>query len=768
MTLLAKSRRDSAETTLQEHSEDVLNAFWSLFGTADDPTSLAEHWRQFFRMAANEWHAFYQCALPTMLLHDLGKANTGFQRAVRYEGQQVYRHEHLSALLLTYEKLHNWLNEITDGEAELVIAAIVGHHLHAGRSEIFSLMSAVTALRFEPEGLDLIAAVNQKLGRPDVMTTDRIGIETSWSRASGLAGEPLRNRQRDTAKLLIRVYRKLKPEVDITGRERRLLISIRAALIVADSVASGLTRERKPMLQWVESAFSADMRIDSKYVREKIVDKRIKEIECKSGTFHWQDFQVAAATLPSRSLMLAPCGSGKTLAAWRWIEQQIRNRSTGRIIFLYPTRATATEGFRDYVAWAPEASLVTGTAVWELANGLFDNVVDERKMRDYTTESRLFAIGYWHRRVFSATVDQFLGFMQNSYASICLLPMIVDSVVVIDEVHSFDRSLFAALKSFLKHFDVPVLCMTASLPQTRRDDLEEVGLTIFPEDFSKFQNLSDLAGMPRYRVKRLPNADAAVSVVREAIDRDQCKVLWVVNTVARCQILAQSLVGPNTLCYHSAFTLADRKRRHQEVVSRFQESDGPILAVTTQVCEMSLDLDANVLVTEWAPITSLIQRLGRCNRHAKPGDDKLGKVFVYKPCKEAPYNENDLSGTDEFLEEIDGETVCQNDLQELLAKHGPDGVEPDKYAAFLECGPYAVAREESLRDIDSFTVQAVLDRDIDEFLSLRDARQPTDGFLLPAPRNRASLDIRLGRFPLIVDSNFYSKEYGLERNREAP
>ena len=50
-----------------------------------------------------------------------------------------------------------------------------------------------------------------------------------------------------------------------------------------------------------------------------------------------------------------------------------------RVIFLYPTRATATEGFKDYVAWAPEADagLIHGTAAYEL-DGMFANPATAR------------------------------------------------------------------------------------------------------------------------------------------------------------------------------------------------------------------------------------------------------------------------------------------------------------------------------------------------------------------------------------------------------
>src|SRR5207302_4600446 len=137
-------------------------------------------------------------------------------------------------------------------------------------------------------------------------------------------------------------------------------------------------------------------------------------------------------------------------------------------------------GFKDYVSWAPEAdaTLMHGTSGFDL-DGMFANApeTDDRRQRDYEVERRLFSLGYWPRRVFSATVDQFLAFMQYGYGPVCMLPVLADSVVVIDEVHSFDRNMFAALKDFLTNFKVPVLCMTATLTPDRRDDLIACRLT---------------------------------------------------------------------------------------------------------------------------------------------------------------------------------------------------------------------------------------------------------------------------------------------------
>jgi CRISPR-associated endonuclease/helicase Cas3 len=121
-------------------------------------------------------------------------------------------------------------------------------------------------------------------------------------------------------------------------------------------------------------------------------------------------------------------------------------------------------------------------------------------------DPRLFALQHWSKRIVSATVDQFLGFMAYGYGPVCLLPLLADSVIVVDEVHSFDRAMFSALLGFLKAFDVPVLCMTATLQKGRRSQLRHLVDRVYgPSDYPS--DLNDTAGELRYRVSRLDEAE---------------------------------------------------------------------------------------------------------------------------------------------------------------------------------------------------------------------------------------------------------------------
>jgi CRISPR-associated endonuclease/helicase Cas3 len=189
--------------------------------------------------------------------------------------------------------------------------------------------------------------------------------------------------------------------------------------------------------------------------------------------------------------------------------------------------------------------------------------------------------------------------------------------------------------------------------------------------------------------------------------------------------------------------LKDRVERHDEIVEAMKRDRPAALGVTTQVCEMSLDLDADLLVTEECPVTSLIQRMGRCNREQDPRAlGESGRVLVYAPESPAPYSDDDLKGLDEFLRETAGKVLSQTALEATL--NGLRELPPwlgDNVIMFLTSGPYAVgpkADEDdatTFREGNEFNRPCVLSTDVGAYLGAEDEVQP--GFIVPVPKKLA-------------------------------
>lgn len=755
--LLAKSapkRPGQDPLTLLEHSCQTEQAARELF-------RLNSRWGQnfcrFFGLVTRDQHARFLLNLRVAaLFHDIGKANEHFQRAVQTTGAppQTLRHEHLSALILCLDSMRSWLSQNSALDIDVITAAVLSHHLKATGIDhpLYRWCDArvewVLDMFLEhPQVADILERVREVSDLPAIPTlpTNDWSENPPWSTAfaHGMSSSG-------------RFRRKLKR----APQRHSLLLAVKAGVIVADSAASGLFRTGHSITDWIDDvahkpALSADD-LDTDIIRP-----RCDALSKKNGRpFAFHEFQRCAATLGPRALLLAGCGSGKTLAAWNWARTQLADHALGHVLFLYPTRGTATEGFRDYVGWAPEAdaALVHGTSEYELA-GMRDNPSEAMRGKSFQGDARLFALGLWSRRYFSATVDQFLAFLEHRYESMCLLPLLADSAVILDEVHSYDRAMFDNLIAFLKYFHGPVLCMTATLPVARRKQLENRGLRVYPQTNDR-QHLRDLEALethPRYRIRRTPGPECARTYALNAY-RQGRRVLWVVNTVARCQTLAHELssavssdANTGVLAYHSRYRMLDRRRIHAHTVAAFQQAGHPALAVTTQVCEMSLDLDADVLITELAPISSLVQRLGRANRHARPGTNQRADVLVYEPDGNLPYSETDMNAARRFLDDILASStsereastevsieVSQRRLADALEQFSLGEVDASEGARFVDSGYFAIPG--SFRDGDDFSAQCILDSDLAALEPFKDDRRrfhrELPAYLLGVPKGQ--------------------------------
>ena len=758
--VLAKSpKKHCGQTqyvTLEQHTQHVLSAADALFGL-DEPTSLARSWLRFFRVPQN-WAEFRRDLTAACALHDWGKANDSFQQAVRNGKDQAIRHEHLSALLLGLPCVETWLREASI-DYPLVLSCVLTHHLKASsRADGFGQMPGQPVFHLVNDGNGFQKTID--------VTASRLGIATvSWDQ---LPKSWTANRGRTQVRRIRRqiqddVLEPFERDLRANDERRRLLQAIRSALIAADAAGSGIIRAGNDSVTGWINRNSADL-LTGDFIDSQVIARRVHELEVggkwqdrNDGKKGWNDFQLDCDQLPSRALLLAPCGSGKTLAAWRWVAARLKEVPTGHAVFLYPTRATAREGFKDYVSWAPEsdAALMHGTSSFDL-DGMFENSPesDDRRGRNFEAERRLFSLAYWSRRIFSATVDQFLAFMQYGYGPMCMLPVLSNSVVVIDEVHSFDRNMFSALKDFLRNFDVPVLCMTATLPETRRNELVECGLHPPQKWPSDLQSVADTV---RYRLKRVDSRELAEHHVHEALAAGK-RVLWVVNQVRRAHQIIKSFIpdlppadrgelrttdNVPVVCYHSRFRLSDRVRRHADTM-QYLKADwrSAALGVTTQVCEMSLDIDVDLLVTEDCPVTSLVQRMGRCNRQRNARSlSNSGTVIVYPPDDDdnLPYDDADLTGLSEFLGAVDRRELSQTDLDNAMRDSPCPPKRGDVSSRFLDSGAYAVsARDddgEDFRDSNDFNRQCILEDDVPAFGKATTAQQA--GFILPVPRRFA-------------------------------
>lgn len=756
----AKHRNDPPNyALLLQHSRDVAEACKALAassgGIALRCASLPpETYDRFQRaLVANGW------------IQDLGKASSHFQRMVSGEKQiiQLLRHETISGLLVWFEaKLRSWLKPLS-GMLFLTLWGAMGHHrkfddrttpTHAG-----SLVVQVNH--------DDFAAILREMG-DDL----QLGKPPKFERPLTIS----RSRQESCDLLALESVRELQDEFAdhefqfADESERRLLALVKGFGIAADVAASAIAARGKnySLAGFVEESLSAGMNnrdlsmLISNWAWARSTAKRGNGDETSLPTgFEFRGFQNEVAASESHlTLAQAGCGSGKSLAAYLWARQwcekfATEGRTNFRLFFCLPTTGTTTEHFKDYALESGlDAKLISlthsrsnvdlksmaETTPQEEAGDTESNIAKQAEAALNAERDKIESLALWSTPLVVTTSDTVLGLMANARRAVYSLPAILNSAIVFDEIHAFDDQLFGHLLIFLKNFPrLPVLLMTASLPEERKLAIERVR-----PDLNSIPGPPEFELLERYLIDDSKNDDEMWQTVEDCL-RAGGKVLWVRNrvdwanaTYAECLRRFRTIFPTSSInIYHSRFRYIDRSHRHRLVIDDFKTEGKAAILVATQVAEMSLDLSADLLITDIATVPALIQRLGRLNRKAVPNQQnpppakpaliralpqEKGDVFL-------PYKQDEIETTKRWIGSLKelNKPLNQRELADAFARFNDaseyDIAKAEERACFFS-GLWRT-RPGSTRG-DGYTISVILEKDFRECNDLEHAEPSRD------------------------------------------
>ena len=373
----------------------------------------------------------------------------------------------------------------------------------------------------------------------------------------------------------------------------------------------------------------------------------------------------------------AETGSGKTEAAlWRFLHLFIAGK-VDSLYFALPTRVAATqlcERVAQFVArvWPSDAPVVVralpgdeaadgATKVMHADYQVFwsDDPGDELAARRWSAEGpkRFLAA-----TIAVGTIDQaLLGALMVKHAHL-RQALLARSLLVVDEVHASDAYMTTLLEQLLKaHLACGghALLLSATLGAAARTRYLNLGaaqarrLVTPPLEVAlalpypaigtrRGDSAATIAidGNPLQKTvhwQTLDIIDSPARIATLAVDAAAlgARVLVVRNTVPAAVATLREVEQLNTLrggdwlftvagvstLHHSRFSRQDRRLLDAEVQVQLGKHRAAIhgrIIVGTQTLEQSLDIDADLLITDLCPMDVLLQRLGRLHRHQRP------------------------------------------------------------------------------------------------------------------------------------------------------
>lgn len=337
----------------------------------------------------------------------------------------------------------------------------------------------------------------------------------------------------------------------------------------------------------------------------------------------------------NRMLVESGTGTGKTeFGEYLYYRERIKNPLLGWFFGL-PTTLTSNECFKrvnQFLSKAFESDgghLIHSKAKYFASD--FENNTDAFKWYSSNNKTKMldeYGIG---------TVDQALSSVVHTSHFCLRLYSLANKMVILDEIHSYDHYMIYLIKAMIDdliELNSKVVLLSATLSKEHKKflmgdfDFSDHYPLVTVKTGGKIEEhkVSNVEKIKRHKIliKKIYGDEITDRVDYILKNRSNKKTLVVVNKVKHAQQLYKQIkarVGEEVEVglIHSDTTEELRKKIEGGWVQKFGKNseDGNFILIGTQILEQSLDIDADDLFVNLAPMDSIAQRMGRQWRHIK-------------------------------------------------------------------------------------------------------------------------------------------------------
>ncbi len=321
----------------------------------------------------------------------------------------------------------------------------------------------------------------------------------------------------------------------------------------------------------------------------------------------------------------APTGSGKTLASFSFAIK-LRNliekkfSYSPRIIYSLPFISIIHQNsnvFRDVFKNVLKDNFLINESKFIIEHHHLSNFKYSSEETEYLEFKDLLTfIESWDSEVIVTTFVQLLtsifGFRKRSLKK---YHNIARSILILDEVQNIPVEYWKLIEKILSllsfYLNCYIILMTATKPLIF-NTIETYELVENSYEF--FMNLNRTSIFPKLEINSL---DSLLHFFKDLNNKNRDKSYMIVmNTIESSKEFYKMLKenGYKHLYYLSSNIVPVQRLKRIEEIKNKIKSNEPVILVSTQVVEASVDFDFDIVVRDNGPFDSIIQVAGRCNR----------------------------------------------------------------------------------------------------------------------------------------------------------
>lgn len=516
------------------------------------------------------------------MFHDFGKYGTRFQNVLLGKEQRI-DHAICGAAFLykIYKEKPNWS----------IVESINGHH--------DGLLGMYSLERKLKENLDSENPIENEAGKFSGLVGKE--YEAAWNAF----------RKDHTGWKFPKIQRK------VAGSEIEQMLDTRmlySCLVDADYSVSALEKCTGD-LKKQELAFDPKQVLNALYTYQKSLSVNSaaqSRLNCLRDELFWQCGE-AGKSMDGLCTLTAPTGTGKTLALMHFALQQCIAKGKKRIIVVLPYLSIIQQNASIYRAICPQ-------------------MLEDHSQSNLNDSEREYA-ARWSAPIIVTTSVRFFEALFSASPTDCRkLHHIANSVVVFDEAQSLPAEVttatLQAVQALCQRYHTTVLFSTATQPDYAA--LSEVSWNpqeILPNNRQFYRELQRTKVEWKVRKgQEVPLTQIADEMSKES---SVCAILNIRRHANRLYQLLKSKCAQDEIFFLTTdLCAADRLQKIKSIQNRLSLGK-PCRVVATQCIEAGVDFDFDMVYRALAPLDSIIQAAGRCNRNGRIPNG--GRVIVFIP-----------------------------------------------------------------------------------------------------------------------------------------
>ena len=351
-----------------------------------------------------------------------------------------------------------------------------------------------------------------------------------------------------------------------------------------------------------------------------------------------------------------PTGLGKTFTAYKsalWLKE---NKYTEhRIVYCLPFTSIIDQNagllaailkFNHY----DEQLMTIHHYLTHLPERDSSNLEIDSEEAEYVTEG-------WQNEIIVTTFVQLLeSIFTNRNKRLRKFHNLANSIIILDEIQGIEAKYYPVLEEIFEKmaekFNTVFLFVTATQPLILSDKILELAAPEGkPNAFHFFEQMNRIVLNTKYLKEGEKNIDSMATLIKESAILGN-SVLGIFNTIKQSQEVYELLkmfLPQFNIRYLSAAMIPFCRKTILKKIKKDLENNIPQILISTQVVEAGVDIDFDIVYRDFAPMSSINQSAGRCNRNSLKG---IGTVYLFDMGKSKRiYDQTLLSATREILNE---------------------------------------------------------------------------------------------------------------------